>query len=57
LRAVGEKPDLRIRIGTGPSGDVLFPTAVEAEHEAREAALARVAEFEARIAELEANKP
>lgn len=42
LRAVGEGESTRIRIATGPRGDEIFPTA-------EEAALARVAELEAKL--------
>jgi Uma2 family endonuclease len=42
LRAVGHGESLRLRVATGPHGDDLFPTG-------EEAALARVAELEARL--------
>jgi Uma2 family endonuclease len=42
LRAVGSGNALRLRLGTGPHGDELFPTG-------EEAALARVAELEAQL--------
>jgi Uma2 family endonuclease len=65
LRVVGEGDAARLRLGTGPAGDDLFPTAEEAERAAKEAAraaedrergekeaaLARVAELEALLAE------
>jgi Uma2 family endonuclease len=61
LRTVGVGDAIRIRLGVGPRGDLLLPTALEAEQAAREkeqaarekeqaakqAALARVAELEA----------
>lgn len=57
LRVVGEGSAARLRLGTGPTGDDLFPTAEEAERAAKEAeraekqaALARVAELEALLA-------
>jgi Uma2 family endonuclease len=34
LRAVGEGDDVRVRLGTGPGGDTLFPTAEEAQERA-----------------------
>ncbi|MCC6555238.1 MAG: Uma2 family endonuclease [Polyangiaceae bacterium] len=40
LRVVGEGEDARVRLGTGPAGDVLVPTEAEAERAAKEAALA-----------------
>lgn len=49
LRAVGHGESLRLRVATGPRGDDLFPTAEEAERAEKEAALARVAELEARL--------
>jgi hypothetical protein len=39
----------RLRVATGVRGDDLFPTAEEAARAAEEAALARVAELEARL--------
>jgi hypothetical protein len=38
LRAVGHHESLRLRLGTGPRGDELFPTGEEAERAARLAA-------------------
>jgi hypothetical protein len=43
LRAVGEGSAVRIRLGTGPHGDTLFPTFEEAERATREKAEARAA--------------
>jgi hypothetical protein len=40
LRVVGEGDMARLRLGTGPAGDVLVPTEAEAERAAKEAALA-----------------
>jgi len=37
LRAVGEHESLRVRLGTGPRGDDLFPTGEESERAAKEA--------------------
>ena len=68
LRVVGSNESQRVRLGTGPRGDELFPTGEEAERAAREVAVAaaevdRVARDAAlaerdaalnRIAELEA---
>jgi hypothetical protein len=65
LRVVGEGDAARLRLGTGPNGDDLFPTAEEAEraakdaeraareaeHAEKEAALARIAELEAQLAQ------
>ncbi len=45
LRAVGEGPDVRLRLGRGENGEDLIPTAsemVEAEQRAREAAEAKI---------------
>jgi hypothetical protein len=39
LRVVGEGEESRLRLGTGLTGDVLFPTEAEAERAAKEAAL------------------
>ena len=50
LRSVGVLQRTRLRIGTGPGGDVLFPTGEEAERAEKEA---ERAEKEAAIAELE----
>jgi Uma2 family endonuclease len=50
LRAVGEGRSTRIRIATGARGDDIVPTAEEAERAAKEAALARVAELEGKLA-------
>ena len=36
LRAVGQNESLRLRLGTGPRGDDLFPTGEEAERAARD---------------------
>ena len=36
LRAVGNNESLRLRLGTGPRGDALCPTAEEAERAAKE---------------------
>ena len=59
LRVVGEGDVQRLRLGHGPEGEILFPTAEEAERAAKEkeraakeAALARIAELEAQLAEL-----
>jgi hypothetical protein len=49
LRAHGRQLDLRVRLGSGPNGADLFPTA-------EEAALARVAELESQLAELKATR-
>jgi len=52
LRAVGEGEQTRVRLATGEDGEILFPTAEEAEREAREAErAAREAERAAREAE------
>jgi len=48
LRMVGKGPHTRVRLGRGPNGDELIPTAVEA----REAATAEVARLQAEIARL-----
>jgi Uma2 family endonuclease len=57
LRVVGEGDAARLRLGTGPEGNDIFPTAEEAAQAAevaaqvaKEAALARVAELEALLA-------
>ena len=50
LRVVGEGDGARLRIGTGPAGDALFPTEAEAERVAKEAALREVAELRALLA-------
>jgi hypothetical protein len=64
LRRVGDDAALRLRLGLGPKGDELFPTAEEAalaaaeaertakeaERTAKEAALRRIAELEADLA-------
>lgn len=47
IRRVGRREETRLRIASGPEGDSLVPT----EREAKEAALARVAELEALLAE------
>lgn len=56
LRAVGANESLRLRLGTGPKGNDLFPTGEEAERAAKEAAvttrdaaLRRVAQLEAQL--------
>jgi hypothetical protein len=41
LRAVGEGPDVRVRIGSGPEDDELLPTAAEAERVRAESARER----------------
>jgi hypothetical protein len=46
VRAVGVEQELRLRLGLDPDGEMLFPTAEEAERQAKEAALARVVELE-----------
>jgi Uma2 family endonuclease len=52
LRAVGDDNETRVRIATGPSGDVLFPTELEAERAALEAErAARRSAEEALVAE------
>ena len=51
LRAVGAAGALRVRRGTGTQGDDRFPTGEEAERIAKEAALKRVKELEAALAE------
>src|SRR5262249_38033266 len=51
LRVVGEGTSARVRLATGPSGDELFPTALEAERAAKEEALQRIAVLEALLAE------
>jgi hypothetical protein len=40
LRVVGEGEEARLRVATGPTGEVLFPTEAESERAAKEAALA-----------------
>jgi hypothetical protein len=64
LRVVGEGGAARLRLGTGPTGDDLFPTEAEveraakeealrreqAERAAKEEALQKIAELEARLA-------
>ncbi len=50
LRVVGEEDAARVRLGTGPTGETLVPTEAEAERAAKEEALRKVAELEARIA-------
>jgi len=50
LRAVGVGDATRVRLGVGPRGDELVPTAEEAERSAKEAALVRIAELEAELA-------
>ncbi len=57
LRVVGDGRATRVRLGTGPNGDDLVPTAEEAERAAKEAeraakeaALLRVAELEVLLA-------
>jgi Uma2 family endonuclease len=64
VRAVGSGPSTRLRLGLGPSGDVLFPTGEEAERAQKEqertqkeqerahkeAALLRIRELEAELA-------
>jgi Putative restriction endonuclease len=52
LRVVGEGDAARLRLATGPTGEVLFPTEAEAERAAKEEALREVAELRARLAEL-----
>jgi hypothetical protein len=49
LRSVGHGGSLRLRLGVGPHGDHLFPTAEEAERGAKEAALERLAALEAQL--------
>jgi hypothetical protein len=49
LRVVGEGLGQRVRLAEGSGGEALFPTAEEAERAAKEAALARIAELEARL--------
>jgi Putative restriction endonuclease len=51
LRAVGEGSSLRLRLTESQDSLSLFPTAEEAERQAKEAALARVAELEALLRE------
>jgi hypothetical protein len=53
LRAVGQGEALRLRVGTGPRGEALFPTGEEAERAAKEA---ERAEKEAALAEKEAER-
>jgi hypothetical protein len=50
LRVVGEGNQARLRLGTGPTGDDLFPTEAEAERAAKEEALRQVAELQALLA-------
>ncbi|MEO7330310.1 MAG: Uma2 family endonuclease [Minicystis sp.] len=57
LRVVGEGDDARLRLGTGVSGEELFPSeaeseraAKESERAAKESALVRIAELEAELA-------
>jgi hypothetical protein len=52
LRAVGSGQEVRVRIATGKHGDDIVPTAEEAERAAKEAALARISELEARLQRL-----
>jgi hypothetical protein len=47
LRVIGDGDHVRLRLGTGPTGDVLVPTAVEIER----AALQRVAGLTALLAQ------
>lgn len=54
LRAVGQGESLRLRVGTGARGNELFPTAEEAERADKEAAIAARDEALARLADLEA---
>jgi Uma2 family endonuclease len=49
LRCVGTGAALRLRLATVPDGAVLFPTQEEVERAAKETALARVAELEAKL--------
>jgi len=49
LCAVGSGPRLRLRLASLEPPHALFPTAEEAERQAKEAALARVAELEAKL--------
>ena len=54
IRRLGRREETRLRIATGPGGETLVPSEREradAEREAKEAALARVAELEAQLAE------
>jgi Uma2 family endonuclease len=58
LRVVGEGAEARLRLATGPTGDEIFPTGEEAARNeasaaraAEEAALRRIAELEALLAE------
>jgi Uma2 family endonuclease len=52
LRSVGDDPEMvRLRLATGPEGEIIFPTDAEAERSAREA---ERAEAEAEIARLRA---
>jgi hypothetical protein len=49
VRAVGEGPSLRLRLGTGPEGDEMFPTAEEAERHGRLSAEAEINRMRAEI--------
>jgi hypothetical protein len=54
LRVVGEGEDARLRLGTGPAGDELFPTEAEAERLAKEAERAAKEEALRQVEELKA---
>jgi hypothetical protein len=56
LRAVGEGRDLRVRIAADARGDDLVPTPEEAERAAKEAALRRVKDLEAKLRRIERNE-
>jgi hypothetical protein len=59
FRAVGDGCDTRVRIGVGPCGDELVPTAEEAAKEAeaaKEVALARANALEAALRRLKARQ-
>ena len=49
LRRVGSEATTRLRLATGEHGEMLFPSAEEAERAAKDAALQRVAELEAEL--------
>lgn len=54
LRAIGEGREARLRLGTGPQGDTLFPTEAEEESARADAANARAEAAEAELARLRA---
>jgi hypothetical protein len=54
VRSVGKGEHVRLRLGTGERGDVLFPTEAEAERARADQASARAEQAEAEIARLRA---